>query len=114
MRRRDFLRGAGAFVVAAKLVGCGDNKAGPGPGPDAPTARGSFTFPQGVASGDPRTNSVVLWTRVEAADPSSEAIQLRLIVVAGESLDATPIVDQTIEATIASDHTVRVLVTSLA
>ena len=114
MRRRDFLQGAGAFIVAAKLAGCGDNKEGPGDGPEGPPAPGTFAFPQGVASGDPRTTSVVLWTRVEGANPSSQPISLRLEVVKGESFDVTPIVDQTIEATIASDHTVRVLVTSLA
>jgi alkaline phosphatase D len=111
MRRRDFLRGAGAFIVAAKLAGCGDNKAGPDAGPDAPPARGTFAFPQGVASGDPRPTSVVLWTRVQVAgQPSSQPIALRVEVLDGE----TVVVDQQLEATSASDHTVRVLVTSLA
>jgi alkaline phosphatase D len=114
MRRRDFFRGVGAFVVAAQLGGCGDNKGGPAPGPDAAADRGTFEFPQGVASGDPRTTSVVLWTRVVAASPSSQPIAVRLEVWKGESQDGTPIVDQMIEATIASDHTVRVLVTTLA
>lgn len=113
MRRRDFLRGAGAFIVAAKVAGCGDNKEGPAPGPDAPPAAGTFVFPQGLASGDPRTTSVVLWTRVQTPQPSSQPIQVRLEVVKGESFDTTPVVDQMLEATIASDHTVRVLVTSL-
>jgi alkaline phosphatase D len=114
MRRRDFLRGAGAFVVAAKLAACGDNKAGPGPGPDAAPTRGTFAFPQGVASGDPRTTSVVLWTRAVTSEPSSQPVTVRLRVWKGESQDGEPVVDQEVEATIASDHTVRVLVTSLA
>src|SRR5688572_10215816 len=114
MRRRDFLRGAGAFIVTAKLVGCGDNKDGPGPGPDAPAEPGLFVFPQGVASGDPRTTSVVLWTRVVTADPSSQPVKVRLEVAKGQSIDDVLVVDQMLDATIASDHTVRVLVNSLA
>lgn len=114
MRRRDFFRGVGAFVVAAKLGGCGDNKGGPDAGADAPPERGTFVFPQGVASGDPRTTSVVLWTRVVTASPSSQPVAVRLEVWKGESPDGTPIVDQMVEATIDSDHTVRVLVTTLA
>ncbi|HLL21639.1 MAG TPA: alkaline phosphatase D family protein, partial [Kofleriaceae bacterium] len=113
MRRRDFLRGAGVFFVSAQLPACGDNKGGPGPEPDGPLAPGSFEFPQGVASGDPRPDSVVLWTRVVAAQPSSQPVALRLEVVAGESFTATPVVSQMIEATIASDHTVRVVVDGL-
>ncbi|MDQ3340223.1 MAG: alkaline phosphatase D family protein [Myxococcota bacterium] len=113
MRRRDFLWGAGAFVVTAKLAGCGDNIGGPDAGPDAPTARGTFTFPQGVASGDPRANSVVLWTRVSDVNPSSQPISIRVEVFEGESVDTAPVVSQLIEATFASDHCVRVLVNML-
>ena len=113
MRRRDFLRGAGAFVVSAKLIACGDNKDGPAPGPDAAPPQNSFSFPQGVASGDPRSTSVVLWTRVEEASPSTQPIKLRVEVFTGDSADGTPVVDQDIEATFASDHCVRVLVNSL-
>ena len=111
MRRRDFLRGAGAFIVAAKLAGCGDNNVGPDAGPDGPPVRGTFVFPQGIASGDPRPTSIVLWTRVQVAgEPSSQPIALRVEVLSGD----TVVVDQQLEATFASDHTVRVLVTSLA
>jgi len=110
MKRRDFLRGAGAFIVGAKLLACGDNKS-PEPGTDG-ALRGIFAFPQGVASGDPRTTSVVLWTRaVKNADPDA-AVGLQLQVATDEAF-STVVVDQTIEATAASDHAVRVLVTDL-
>ncbi len=113
MKRRDFLRGAGAFIVAAKLAGCGDNKAGPDAGPDAAPLPGTFAFPQGVSSGDPRANSVVLWTRAVGVDPSSAPIPLRVEVATDESF-VMVVVDQMVEATAASDHCVRVLVTGLS
>jgi alkaline phosphatase D len=40
------------------------------PGAPAPIADGSAFFPQSIASGDPRPDSVILWTRVE--DPDRE------------------------------------------
>ncbi len=110
MKRRDFLRGAGAFIVGANLLGCGDNNV---PDPiDEVVPRGTFAFPQGVASGDPRPDSVVLWTRVvQNADPlATVTLQLE---VASDADFTTIVVDQQIEATAASDHTVRVLVEDL-
>lgn len=110
MKRRDFLRGAGAFIVSANLLGCGDNRA-PVVEPDL-GARGVFAFPQGVASGDPRTTSVVLWTRAIAkADPG--ATVALTVQVATDAEFSSTVVDQSIEATSASDHAVRVLVTGL-
>jgi alkaline phosphatase D len=111
MKRRDFLRGAGIFFVSASLLpACGDNKS-PEPGNDA-TQRGLFAFPQGVASGDPRTTSVVLWTRVVAvADPEAD-VTLQLQVATDEEFSSI-VVDQELTATAASDHTVRVVVNSL-
>jgi alkaline phosphatase D len=115
IRRRDFLRGAGAFIVTAKLAGCGDNNKGtPDAAADDRPPRGTFLFPQGLASGDPRTSSVVLWTRVANASPSSQPIEVRVEVFTGESTDGPAVVDQMVQATIASDHTVRVLVQMLA
>lgn len=110
MKRRDFLRGAGAFIVSAKLIGCGDNRS-PEPTPDS-AVRGTFAFPQGVASGDPRPTSVVLWARaIEVADPRAP-VSLKVQVSTAADF-ATTVVDQKIEATAASDHAVRVLVTGL-
>ncbi|MEO8702654.1 MAG: alkaline phosphatase D family protein [Kofleriaceae bacterium] len=110
MKRRDFLRGAGAFIVGAKLLACGDNSA-PDSTPDG-ALRGVFGFPQGVASGDPRTTSVVLWTRAVKLADASEPVGLQLQVATDVEF-MTVVVDQTIEATAASDHAVRILVTDL-
>ncbi|QNM98348.1 alkaline phosphatase D family protein [Chitinimonas koreensis] len=72
MDRRHFLK-FGSFVTVsaatAGLAGCGGNDGNtnsPMPTtPDAPAATGSnWKFPQSVASGDPRPDSIMLWTRV--------------------------------------------------
>lgn len=119
MKRRDFLRLSGTFFAAASLSGvaaCGDDggssaDAGIDASPDAqPT--GTFVFPQGVASGDPREASVVLWTRAVPATGTAD-VPLRVEVATDESF-ATAVVMQTITATAASDHTVRVVVTGLS
>jgi alkaline phosphatase D len=72
-------------------------------------------FPHSVASGDPKPNSVVLWTRLqdERFEGGRESLPLRLQVSASESFDA-PIVDVEIEALGANDGCVRVKVTGLA
>jgi len=67
MNRRDFLRLAAVTVAtsAVPLAGCGDtSSAAPLSTDPADVAR---VFPQGIASGDPTWESVVLWTRVEGA-----------------------------------------------
>jgi len=113
MKRRDFLRSTGWFVVGAVLTGvpgCGDNLV-VGMGPDAGTTPRTFTFPQGLASGDPRPTSVVLWVRAEAV-ADTDPIDLVLEVSADPGF-STVIVNQALTATADSDHTVRVLVTAL-
>ena len=67
LRRRDFLRFAAITVAvsaAPKLSGCSDAGGGGGSSPEDVDR----VFPQGLASGDPRPDSVVLWTRVESTD----------------------------------------------
>jgi alkaline phosphatase D len=126
MKRRDFLRSTGWFVVGASLVGftaCDDaSKDAPPdagsntPPPDTATGGvepvGTYTFPQGVASGDPRQASVVLWTRV--AKPGADAGDIAIHVqVSTDATFATMVVDKALSAPAASDNTVRVLVTEL-
>ncbi len=64
--RRDFLRragGAAAVLGAAPfLPGCGDS-GGPGDGAGGGNI-GILSFDHGVASGDPLSDRVILWTRV--------------------------------------------------
>lgn len=119
MKRRDFLRLSGTFFAVASLgglAGCSDDSkpatdAGVDAPPDAPPV-GQFRFPQGVASGDPRETSVVLWTRcVPAAGAADVPVRVE---VASDAAFATIVVMQDVTATAAADHTVRVVVTGLA
>lgn len=71
--RRDLLRAAGALGLTSTLPlvqAC--NGAGPDYVYDGPAADRDL-FLHGVASGDPLTDSVVLWTKVELADDTSLA-----------------------------------------
>jgi alkaline phosphatase D len=118
MKRREFIRNTGWFVVGAALVGV------PGCATDGTSIAEAeadsdlatrFSFPQGVASGDPRATSVVLWTRVVvagAADAACGAVRVRVQVSSNADLQSL-VVDHEIEAAPDSDHTVRVLVTGL-
>ena len=111
MNRRDFLRTTGTFIASAALltkgVGCGDDGDGNGG-----TPAGTFSFPQGVASGDPRQTSVVLWTRAVRNSDAAAAVDLRVEVSTDESF-ATTVVSMMVQAASAADHTVRVVVTGL-
>jgi len=131
MRRRSFLVGVLGSVV---YVACGsdsDKQAGPGvagtpDGGDAASPLGPpratsaaedshKVFPQGVASGDPRPDRVVLWTRVEptVAGVAADAdVDLEFIIAKDEAL--TDIVARgTVKAVAASDHAVKVVPTEL-
>lgn len=73
---------------------------------------GRYRFPQGVASGDPQPDGVVLWTRVEANEPSANPINVRVQIA--RSPDFTQIVlDEMLTATAESDHTLRLVVQGL-
>lgn len=67
MDRRQFIKLGGFITVSAAtsgLVGCGGSDYTP-PAPGLPPATGAnWKFPQSVASGDPRADSILLWTRV--------------------------------------------------
>lgn len=104
--RRDLLRyfsaAAGCFVVGASpgaLGGC----ARPGGQPSR------FSFPQGVASADPQSDAVVIWTRVEGG---SDAVGLTAQIATDPSFDSV-VAETEIAALLELDHTVRVLVTDL-
>lgn len=79
-----------------------------------PEPKGTYSFPQGVASGDPRADSVVLWTRV-IRNADSNDVNVRIQVAFDDSYSDTSLVaDRLVTVTAASDHTVRALITNLA
>lgn len=134
MRRRQLLFGAFGSVL---YVACGsDEEEGATPNPDGgpnggdggptgetgtpitPTSSADTShrvFPQGLASGDPKSDRVLLWTRVEpteAGKTASDDIDLEVIIAKDEAL--TEIVARTkVSAEAKSDHTVRVVPTEL-
>lgn len=112
--RRAFLKlfaaTAGCFVVSASPVPFASSVA------RADEAGGSFQFPQGLASGDPQPDAVMLWTRVAPmADPvGSYSGAVDLIVQVSETEDfAALIAERSLRAEPSSDHAVRVFVTGL-
>ncbi|MEQ1754170.1 MAG: alkaline phosphatase D family protein [Micropepsaceae bacterium] len=107
LHRRDLLKTlagfAGTYLASAA-----------GPANAAPIAltTGRYRFPQGVASGDPRPDGIVLWTRVEASDLSAEPVNVRVQIA--RTPDFTQVVlDEMLVATAESDHTLRLVVQGL-
>lgn len=93
---------AGAGVAGSVLDACG--------GQDL--TEGGTYFPQSVASGDPKTDSVVLWTRVH--DPASSGdLALRLQVATDRSFDNVVSNSSGLSATAAHDGSIKVKVTAL-
>jgi alkaline phosphatase D len=106
--RRHFMRGltldAGAAGVLP-LVACGgggDDPAGPAP-----------RFDHGVASGDPLSDRVMLWTRVTPPEGSGASITVQW-AVASDAAFASVVAQGTATAVDTADHTVKVDATGLA
>jgi len=105
--RRQFLAGflatAGSFVASAALKPFLAM---------AQPSRGSVSFDEGVASGDPMPDAVVLWTR--AVDPTAPgAAQEIILQVASDAAFAESLVERSVTALPQADHTVRVFVDGL-
>ncbi|MFL6673177.1 MAG: alkaline phosphatase D family protein [Massilia sp.] len=109
MDRRRFIGSALYFTVASAGFGLGacsggnDNDGAPPPG--------SFSFPLGVASGDPRESSIVFWTR--CLGPGPAPVDLRLEVAASPAFDSI-VASVNLTAIPAYDFTVRAKVAGLA
>ncbi len=85
--RRNVLKlmmlGSGALIMPGILTGCG--------GKDSenytPSPNTTAFFPQSVASGDPRIDSVVLWTRIEDLTKSEEDLTVMLEISLHENFE---------------------------
>ncbi len=117
--RREFLKtvviSAGA-VQAAPLLGCGGNggTGTPDAGPDAPidAPPAMTSFPQSVASGDPRPDSIVLWTR--AASTGTADVDVVLEVATDDQFaHLVSLSTGQLTAKLATDFCLRVKVTGL-
>ena len=113
--RRDFLRcivvSAGTLGVTG-LVGCDDNNDHDGTTPDEGLPVGTSYFPQSVASGDPKPESLVLWTRVHDADRLGEDLAAVLQVATDRGFTEL-VVQVGTTAQAAFDGCLRVKVTGL-
>ncbi len=76
-------------------------------------AQGPQFFPQSVASGDPRPDSVVLWTRVTDPDASGQDVPVRLIVTQDQFF-AHIVMNQVFVAKAAYDNCLKVKLAGLA
>lgn len=99
--RRGLLKGiaaaAGVVSLPGTLSGCGD---------DDPSV-----FPHGVASGDPLSDRVILWTRVPGKGGEDVDVDWE---VATDASFANIVTSGTATATAAADHTVKVDATGLS
>ena len=138
VRRREFLIGAFGSII---YLACGSDGGGGDPAtPDGGSSGGTDPdggpaidpslpppavqssdedshrlFPQGVVSGDPRPDRVVLWTRIEpAAAGKGDGDDIDLIVTVAKDEALTELVArERVTAKAADDHTVRVVPTEL-
>ncbi|WP_244224526.1 alkaline phosphatase D family protein [Corallococcus sicarius] len=94
-------------VAASTASGCHDDD-------DGPPTEDRQRFPQSVASGDPRPDRVVLWTR--AVDPANADADVELTLQVARSADFRTLVLERkgLRALAEDDHTLRVQVTNLA
>ncbi|WP_019575968.1 alkaline phosphatase D family protein [Curvibacter lanceolatus] len=105
MDRRQFLSRSAFFTVAAaSLTACGGGGGSEG--------AGTYQFPQGVASGDPRESSLVFWSRCVRATGVSGDISVRLQVSTTAQF-FNLLADLPLVASAAYDNTVRAKVTGL-
>lgn len=116
LSRRDFLTRSGASVAALglgpmMLAGCGDGSGGRHP-VDLPIDSGTNTiFRHGVASGDPLSDRVILWTRVTTASQAAVPVTLRIARDAAFSVDVQQVLAM---ATPQRDFTVKLDMSGLA
>ncbi|MGN6620591.1 MAG: alkaline phosphatase D family protein [Sphingomonas sp.] len=101
-----------SLIVAALAVGAVPLRAGTIRPAHAIWRFAPERFPHGVASGDPDTTSLILWTRCEPR-PGEEAIDLD-VEVAHDSGFERVVARRTVVARASQDWTVRVLVADLA
>ncbi len=117
--RRKFIRtlvvSAGA-IATSSLIGCGDSV---NMNRDDAVAldpssiqfkKGSQYFPQSVVSGDPKPDSVILWTRIDTGSENDTEVILQ---VASDEYFTQLVVEETFTALAEADHCLKVRVTEL-
>jgi alkaline phosphatase D len=110
LTRRSFMKsaaaGAGAVAVPMALTGCGADD-------DNDKALGALTFSHGVASGDPLTDRVIIWTRITPQRPdSSDSVDVTWAVSEAADMSA-PVQTGSVTTNSTKDFTVKADVTGL-
>ena len=131
MDRRQFIK-FGSFITVSVASGVGLSACGGSdgaPGSDLTLASGAWKFPQSVASGDPRADSIMLWTRAvpaafdNVATASGSDSAIRLIVTATDNsaslgsnaaLNGASVADVKLPLQVQFDNTVRHKLTGLS
>lgn len=80
--------------------------------PEAPSPS-VVHFPQGVASGDPQADSIMLWTRAEPVAPATTQVQLTLELSRDETF-ADIALSRPVSSGLSSDYTIRAHINGLA
>ena len=106
MERRQILKAALAGTVFLR-AGIATALSGKNP-----ATVSQLRFPQGVASADPKPDSIMLWTRV-APESSPTSVDLRLLVSEHPDFN-TLVLDRVVTAHGANDFTVRAVVDGLS
>src|SRR6478672_3927160 len=106
INRRSFLKAATAIGAAFAWVG-------PARGSRVPWHERRDLYPQGVASGDPDSHSVILWTRRPFADSTDGTRQILTVEVAEDEAFRRVIAHSQAHVSRAADWTTRVLIGGL-
>jgi hypothetical protein len=96
--RRDFLRLTAVVVAGRATAACNDET--------IPYQNDPTVFPHSVASGDPRPDAVVLWTR--AVDPDRPGDEVALEVARDQGFRDVVARAEGLAASAAHDHVVKV------
>ena len=124
MQRRDFLQKAGFLTLSFATLGLTACNSDDDSSSDTQAPRtDEHKFPQSVASADPRSDSIVLWTRVVpktsddiARTTTADINNVRLVVTTADNaarlgtndaLTGTPVADVSLSALAKYDHTIR-------
>jgi alkaline phosphatase D len=113
LTRRKFLNTvvlSASAVAVTSLVGCGSDS-------DSSSAECSFSadiFKHSVMSGDPRQNSVILWTRINDACALTNSQDVSVIVEVATDKDFTALVlSESVDVLAEYDHNIKLRLTGL-
>ena len=119
--RRDFVKVSAMGMLTVGMLSCGsdnddddiiDGGGDPAPAPSNAVATNAAFFPQSVATGDPRPDSVIFWTRV--FDSSQPDADLSVDLVIGTDAELRDVLmTESFVAAAAYDGTLKVQVNQL-